>query len=510
MLSSKKTAGFSGLSDSVYLSIASNHLLEALSNNDYFEWNLVEKLLGLSRLARESFTRELSATVKKNKQRIAELSVSDWLKRYLDKYNNIERNPNTFFEYCSRTPKIQKLGRQDQIRLMRLFRMYDYLLVEPIQDLEYPVENILRFPMRLDSSPAEISAQIQTVPDESHPAQRTISEKLPLRELLRKYPAIGEQAITSGQIKLSHFDRPVRPSIRNWIYDYTSQLGQEHHDSMQRMKYMFSSANGKNLTSLEREKLGIILKSFDENVPLPVDAGRNEIVFEITDTANTNQSPTFATQGSTLRNSPDFIGGRERSNLRGANDSSRPSSSKSSHESFIKPYPRQETKPQMPTHPIQKTVQDSTFPASSKRKIPDTRYQIPDTSMQFTNPYPKPGTHEAAETKTELAGEAPVKLKGFSKGVSGENKSSTFPLSGKPSNSSKSNFPPPKPYVPSRPKNVFYPHYGPEREVKPEPRIEGNIVDLRDNDQRSRNNEQQEYPKTKSRPAGSQGIRSDF
>src|SRR4030042_960275 len=276
---------FSRNSDQDCISLVQGYLLEAFQSEAYFELGLIGKLMSLSDPDRETFTKSLNAAIKKNQQQIAGLSIVAWLKKYLDKYNGIARNPNTFFEYCTREPEIKKLDRRDQIKLMRIFR---------------------------------------------------------------KYPAVGEQMISGGQLKLSHFDRPVRPSVRNWIYDYTSHLGQENHDSMQRMKYLFASTNGKNLSSPDREKLGIILKSFDENTPLPVDASRNEIVFDVTEhgtwNSEQNQRPAPASQTAPKPKSP-------------------------AKDSFIKAYPEVRSEPMIQSRPIQNNFARP--------------YQLPETQPQM-------------------------------------------------------------------------------------------------------------------------------
>ncbi len=466
---------YSRLPDEDCAFVLQNFLSEALESDTIFEWELAGKLMTLSDTARETFTKSLNKAIKGNLQPIGGKSVAAWILEYLKKYDGVARNPNTFFEFCSRAPEIKKLARRDQIKLMRILRMYDYFMVEPIMDLESPIDQIFRFPMRLDSSPAEISQQMRsagTIQPEAAPVARTIVENLPLRDILKKYPAVGEQNITAGQLKLTHFDRPVRPSIRNWIYDYTAQLGQDRHDAMVRMKYLFGSANGKNLSSPDREKLGIILKSFDENIPLPIDAGRSEVVLDLP-----------ATQGSTLRNSPDLIGRRERSNLRGANENREagnqsptfPSlavardSSKSDLSpkppSFTKPYtpiretivPKRETKPPIPQPKgkIEPPDQGSTFPLADE-SANSSRSNLSD-EMRFVNPYPTPGTHEAHFT-------APA-----------ENIANVRFDEGLPP-------PVPRPKVAPSPKPTFvHPRniIEPMSKPRPEPRIEGNIVDLK-------------------------------
>ena len=105
--------------------------------------------------------------------------------------------------------------------------------------------------------------------------------KASAREIVAKYPKVADKEITGDFIELK--DRPddiFAPSIKNWLRDYTMNVGQANHSDIIRMNYLFHTENTKGLTSQERDKLGIILKSFDENIPLAVDTENQEIIFE--------------------------------------------------------------------------------------------------------------------------------------------------------------------------------------------------------------------------------------
>lgn len=107
--------------------------------------------------------------------------------------------------------------------------------------------------------------------------------KLPtmsVRSIIQQYPHIADMEITSGYVELRGSDDLSDPSIKNWIHDYVLHVGQGQHAHMEQTEYLFHSENAKNLSSPDREKLGIILKSFDENIPLPVDEESREIVFD--------------------------------------------------------------------------------------------------------------------------------------------------------------------------------------------------------------------------------------
>jgi len=112
---------------------------------------------------------------------------------------------------------------------------------------------------------------------------------LPLDEALKKYPEIGEEIITDGMLQLPNSESPVRPSIKNWLMDYFSNIGNEKHDAMQRSAYIFQSYNGKNLSSDDRQKLSFILKAADEKSPLEIDADSKKIIFPKVEKSSSSQ-----------------------------------------------------------------------------------------------------------------------------------------------------------------------------------------------------------------------------
>lgn len=105
-------------------------------------------------------------------------------------------------------------------------------------------------------------------------------EHLNISDALVKYPNLGEQKITVNQIKLKYFPTPARPSIKNWITDFRDNMGSGKHSSIDRGNYLFHSENGKRLSSSERKRLSVILKSLDEEALLPIDPKDQRVVFE--------------------------------------------------------------------------------------------------------------------------------------------------------------------------------------------------------------------------------------
>jgi len=168
---------------------------------------------------------------------------------------------------------------------------------------------------------------------------------------------------------------------------------------------------------------------------------------------------------------------------------------KSASESFIKPFSplsrfagnmtdrsTPTPKTQMPSQLID---QISTFPSQRDTRTPQNQTFLNSDTLKFSNSFPAPETHEMKTTETEMVGKTPVKFKGFSKGIPKNNQGAVPPANQVPAFSSassadlsRSDFSPPKPPTFSYSKNIIHPYYRAEKEEKPEPKIEGNIVDL--------------------------------
>lgn len=105
------------------------------------------------------------------------------------------------------------------------------------------------------------------------------SEKLPLLAALAKYARLSEQQLSRDKIRIKSQPEPVRPSLVNWLRSYRDELGVGYHDPVLRAKFLFNSPNCKSLSSEERERLNLILRSVEDNVPLDIDVRKMEIVF---------------------------------------------------------------------------------------------------------------------------------------------------------------------------------------------------------------------------------------
>ncbi|MDR3582795.1 MAG: hypothetical protein P4L62_00325 [Candidatus Pacebacteria bacterium] len=103
--------------------------------------------------------------------------------------------------------------------------------------------------------------------------------RLTISDALKKFPDLGEQPVTSSRINIKSFPDPVRPSIKNWLFDYTFNMGHDSHDAMARGNYLFQNPNAKALLATDRQKLEYLLKAYDENTLVTVNVNTKQIMF---------------------------------------------------------------------------------------------------------------------------------------------------------------------------------------------------------------------------------------
>ena len=131
-------------------------------------------------------------------------------------------------------------------------------------------------------------------PEEVKPQAVTV--RLPLLQALSKYEQLGNQLVTRERIKIKSQPDPVRPSLLYWIKYYRDELGIGHHDSVQRGNFLFRSENGRRLSPEERERVNLVLKSVEENMPLEIDTEKSEIVFPVFEVPSSARSSQAAPQ----------------------------------------------------------------------------------------------------------------------------------------------------------------------------------------------------------------------
>lgn len=216
----------------------------------------------------------------------AEDSREDFLQKW-DNFRNLSEKFKQILISSETAEVIKEIG--DKFNLSQ----------EKIEEISRVVRNLFFGDISLENIAKEILQKIPDLGEENSqfiaetvknkiffatPKKETSIEsiktvKIALSQALKKYPKLGEQEITSASIKLKYFSSPVRPSINNWITDYRAALGSGSHDLMERGNYLYHSENGKKITSSDRRKLTLILRSLDENALLDIEPEKQTVVF---------------------------------------------------------------------------------------------------------------------------------------------------------------------------------------------------------------------------------------
>ncbi len=126
------------------------------------------------------------------------------------------------------------------------------------------------------------------IQNEEEMTSKKTALSIPLLQALSRYERLGNQLITKERIRIKSQSDPVRPSLSYWIKCYRDELGVGHHDSVVRGNFLFRSENGKKLSSEDRERVSLLIKSIEENLPLTIDTEHQEILFPAFSTFDVN------------------------------------------------------------------------------------------------------------------------------------------------------------------------------------------------------------------------------
>ncbi len=179
---------------------------------------------------------------------------------------------------------IQRIGKTfslDLLQIAVIARMVRSFYFGEIKLEDFP--NLLAKEFKMDLIQAKKISQIvinKIINDQTQEEEYQSSlEKITLQEALKKYPKLADQLITKNHIELDNYPAPVRPSLKNWLADYTFTIGHNSPTAMDRGIYLFQNKNTKSLLAKERQKLAYLFKSYDEKAFITVDTNNNQIVF---------------------------------------------------------------------------------------------------------------------------------------------------------------------------------------------------------------------------------------
>lgn len=276
------------LSDEEVASVLKDHYLESFDIEIDMENRLTGKLFLIPEIPRDALRERLKRALMANMQKLGNLTISQWIYEFEKSYPVKTRNMSASVDFVVSSPQARMLNPIQKEQLKEMLHVYDYLLVTTLPATGPALTDILNMVSSQEIENSEIEdretpynnlyvsdvSMKQTVP--SNPENLV---KMTLQEALRKYPELGEQIITPLKITLKSFPQPVRPSIKNWISDYTFNVGYDSHNSIVRNNYLFKNPNTQYLSAQDRNRLAYLLKAFDENEMVSVDVNGKEIIF---------------------------------------------------------------------------------------------------------------------------------------------------------------------------------------------------------------------------------------
>lgn len=160
----------------------------------------------------------------------------------------------------------------------KLLEKWEGLKTEPLLVEEKAWRRVLDLEPWLEQEEKEKEMATQREAEEKKKTLELL-DKLPLVQALGKYQRLGEQSITMNMLKLPSSESPVKPSINNWLIEYRDFAGPGKHNTMERGNFIFHNDNAKRLTAPERQKLTVILRSLDEDIPVYIDGELQQVVF---------------------------------------------------------------------------------------------------------------------------------------------------------------------------------------------------------------------------------------
>ncbi len=224
----------------------------------------------------------LKGALLSNQEKIGGRGIGEWLALFDKAYDPMKRNNESIIDFLTEGVARSLSGNDREVLKLVLIAYENWLCTERLNifDVAYLLKKEgKKYPVGMK---AGILSYPQTSAASSQGMERQPSAEpvqLPLLQALSKYENLGNQLVTGERIRVKSQAEPVRPSLLYWLKYYRDELGIGHHTSVERGEFLFRSDNGKRLSAEERERINLILKSVEENMPLTIDPEKSEIIF---------------------------------------------------------------------------------------------------------------------------------------------------------------------------------------------------------------------------------------
>ncbi|MFA7319285.1 MAG: hypothetical protein WC022_01675 [Parcubacteria group bacterium] len=234
----------------------------------------------ISNLQKARCTNALSVSVTKNPAD----EKSDQIYKIQEKFLTLSEDIKDKMVSPQTSDEIKKIGQSYDLTLLQLadisraIRSYYFSELSKEDFINYLAKEIPTDMVKAQEITRAVFQRI--INDNSQEIENQAkTEKLSLPAALQKYPEVGEQLVTSNRILLNRFPEPARPSIKNWIADYTFTMGFDPHDSAARGTYLFQNKNTRNLNRQDQNNLSHILRAFDTNESIEINTTLKQVIF---------------------------------------------------------------------------------------------------------------------------------------------------------------------------------------------------------------------------------------
>src|SRR3990167_469776 len=264
--------GFPALSREEAARLFREHVLDFFQVDVNLKERLLTRYIFVGYAEKDEERLLLKKALSQNEEHLGSLTVGAWIKLFDDRFHTEKRERNAVTSFLTQAGEVAALKKIEQSILHQILSVYDECLVREVLD-EFDVAAMIG-DVNQQSPVMTVSGKIVS-PSVSSGQRETIS--LPLLQALPKYENLGNQLITRERIRVKSQAEPVRPSLLYWLKYYRDELGIGQHSSVERGDFLFRSENGKKLSGEERERISLILKSVEENLPLSIDPKNQEI-----------------------------------------------------------------------------------------------------------------------------------------------------------------------------------------------------------------------------------------
>ena|GEM_PF-3072384 len=277
--------------------VLEKHFLDFLASDMGISDALKTRFIFLGNGNENADREALRQAVLKNQQSLGGKKVSEWLQTFDKAYPPEGGDEAAAGKFFAGYPDVANLSKTEQALLKLLLQVYDEWLRAPLVTIFDAAEiykkldeleksgvkevNMNTFARDYFSSSGAPRISTTSTMGGRSSALSVNTVSLPLLQALPKYENLGNQLITRERIKVKSQAEPVRPSLLYWLKYYRDELGIGQHSSVERGDFLFRSENGRKLSGEERERISLILKSVEENLPLSIDPKNQEIVFPV-------------------------------------------------------------------------------------------------------------------------------------------------------------------------------------------------------------------------------------